>query len=98
MARASMDNVKEYYRLITEIDIGLVARELLGARSRRSLHVTLDKQGWYCEGFAWGLGRGKNKFPGFFRRPLMHPRAPPSTIRCFADDLPDKFFIKRGNS
>ncbi|HEB84011.1 MAG TPA: DNA primase, partial [Bacteroidetes bacterium] len=73
MARASMDNVKEYYRLITEIDIGLVARELLGARilqenarllqcdcpnhksnSRRSLHVMLDKQGWYC--FGCGVG------------------------------------------
>ena len=68
-----MDNVKEYYRLITEIDIGLVARELLGARilqenarllqcdcpnhksnSRRSLHVMLDKQGWYC--FGCGVG------------------------------------------
>ncbi len=31
MTNAAMDNVKEYYRLITGIDIGLVTRELLGA-------------------------------------------------------------------
>jgi len=35
MTNAAMDNVKEYYRLITEIDIGLVARQLLGARILR---------------------------------------------------------------
>ena len=63
------DNVREYYRRITEIDIGAVVRELLGAhvlnesdrlpqcdypnhsnQSHRSLHVMLDKQGWYCFG------------------------------------------------
>jgi len=73
MTNAAMDNVKEYYRLITEIDIGLVARELLANRivqesdrllqcdcpnhksnSHRSLHVMLDKQGWYC--FGCGVG------------------------------------------
>lgn len=59
--------------LITEIDIGLVARELLANRivqesdcllqcdcpnhtsnSHRSLHIMLDKQGWYC--FGCGVG------------------------------------------
>ena len=73
MTNAAMDNVKEYYRLITEIDIGLVACELLANRivqennrllqcdcpnhksnSHRSLHVMLDKQGWYC--FGCGVG------------------------------------------
>jgi len=66
-------NVKEYYRLITEIDIGLIAKELLAGRivqesekllqcdcpnhaseSHRSLHIMLDKQGWYC--FGCGIG------------------------------------------
>jgi|GEM_PF-354723 len=66
-------NVKEYYRQITEIDIGLVARELLSHRivqesdkllqcdcphhnsqSHCSLHIMLDKQGWYC--FGCGVG------------------------------------------
>jgi DNA primase len=73
MTNTAMDNVKEYYRLITELDIGLVARELLGSRiqhesdrllqcdcprhqsqSHRSLHIMLDKQGWYC--FGCGMG------------------------------------------
>jgi len=68
-----MSNVKDYYRQITEVDIGEIARELLGARlthegarlieadcphhksqSRRSLHIMLDKQGWYC--FGCGVG------------------------------------------
>ena len=66
-------DVHAYYRQITEIDIGVVARELLGARitqetrgtlacdcpnhssqSHRSLHIMLDKQGWYC--FGCGVG------------------------------------------
>jgi len=72
-----LSNVKDYYRRITEIDIGTVARELLGSRvmhesdrllqcdcpnhksqSHRSLHVMLDKQGWYCFGCGCGGGRG----------------------------------------
>jgi predicted P-loop ATPase len=66
-------DVHAYYRQITEIDIGAIARELLAGRiveetprtlfcdcpnhksqSRRSLHVMLDKQGWYC--FGCGVG------------------------------------------
>jgi len=66
-------DVHAYYRQITEVDIGAIARELLGGRiveetprtlfcdcpnhksqSRRSLHVMLDKQGWYC--FGCGVG------------------------------------------
>jgi hypothetical protein len=31
MAFERQDNVREYYRRITEVDIGAVARELLGA-------------------------------------------------------------------
>jgi len=68
-----LSNVKDYYRRITEIDIGAAAREFLGSRvvhesdrllqcdcpnhksqSHRSLHVMLDKQGWYC--FGCGVG------------------------------------------
>jgi DNA primase len=60
-------DVNAYYRQITDVDIGEMARELLGSRitqesrqtlfcdcpnhrsqSQRSLHVWLDKQGWYC--------------------------------------------------
>jgi predicted P-loop ATPase len=66
-------DVHAYYRLITEVDIGEIARELLGSRitqearntlscdcpshssqSHRSLHIMLDKQGWYC--FGCGVG------------------------------------------
>jgi hypothetical protein len=66
-------DVHAYYRQITEVDIGAIARELLAGRiveetprtlfcdcpnhksqSRRSLHVMLDKQGWYC--FGCGVG------------------------------------------
>ncbi len=73
MSMGGSDNVREYYRLITELDIGDVARDLLAGRitqesrqrlqcncphhqsqSRRSLHVMLDKQGWYC--FGCGVG------------------------------------------
>jgi len=32
MALEQPNNVKEYYRLVTEVDIGLVARELLAGR------------------------------------------------------------------
>ncbi len=67
MSNTPPGNVQEYYRQITEVDIGQVARELLGPRitaetngllqcdcphhkstSRLSLHVWLDKQGFFC--------------------------------------------------
>jgi len=66
-------DVHTYYRRVTDVDIGEVARELLGSRitqdsrqtlfcdcpnhrsqSHRSLHIMLDKQGWYC--FGCGVG------------------------------------------
>ncbi len=66
-------DVHAYYRQVTDVDIGEIARELLGARviqetrqtlfcdcpnhrsqSHRSLHITLDNQGWRC----WGCGVG----------------------------------------
>jgi predicted P-loop ATPase/DNA primase len=66
-------DVKTYYRQITDVDIGGLAREMLGGRvtqesgatlfcdcpnhrsqSHRSLHIMLDKQGWYC--FGCGVG------------------------------------------
>jgi len=79
-----LSNVKDYYRRITEIDIGAVARELLGSRvmhesdrllqcdcpnhksqSHRSLHVMLDKQGWYC--FGCGVGGDVLQFVEFIQ-------------------------------
>ena len=73
MRRTGGGDVREYYRLITDVDIGRVAREVLAERivqeddhllqcdcpnhqssSHRSLHVLLDKQGWYC--FGCGVG------------------------------------------
>jgi predicted P-loop ATPase len=66
-------DVHAYYRQVTDVDIGEIARELLGGRilqesrqtlfcdcpnhqsqSHRSLHIMLDKQGWYC--FGCGVG------------------------------------------
>jgi len=66
-------DVHTYYRQVTDVDIGEIARELLGGRitqesrqtlfcdcpnhrsqSHRSLHIMLDKQGWYC--FGCGVG------------------------------------------
>lgn len=66
-------DVHAYYRQITDVDIGEIARELLGGRviqesrqtlfcdclnhrsqSHRSLHIMLDKQGWFC--FGCGVG------------------------------------------
>ena len=66
-------DVHAYYRQVTDVDIGQIARELLGGRitqesrqtlfcdcpnhrsqSHRSLHIWLDKQGWYCH--ACGVG------------------------------------------
>ena len=73
MSNTPTGNVQEYYRQITEVDIGLVARELLGPRiveensrllqcdcpnhksiGQRSLHVWLDKQGFFCHGCTVG--------------------------------------------
>jgi DNA primase len=69
---AQMD-VHAYYRQVTDVDIGEIARDLLAGRitqesrntllcdcpnhrsqSHRSLHVWVDKQGWYCH--ACGIG------------------------------------------
>lgn len=66
-------DVQAYYRQITDVHIGEIARELLGGRitqdsrqtlfcdcpnhrsqSHQSLHILLDKQGWYC--FGCGVG------------------------------------------
>lgn len=66
-------DVHAYYRQITDVDIGAIARDLIGDRvvqetaqtlfcdcpnhrsqSHRSLHIWLDKQGWYC--FGCGVG------------------------------------------
>ncbi len=66
-------DVHAYYRQVTDVDVGEVARELLAGRitqesvttvfcdcpnhrsqSHRSLHVWLDRQGWYCH--ACGVG------------------------------------------
>ena len=73
MTRTTAGSVREYYRQITDIDIGRMAREILTERivqesdlllqcdcpnhkssSHRSLHILLDKQGWYC--FGCGVG------------------------------------------
>ena len=75
-------DVHAYYRQITEVDIGAIARELLGARitqetrhtlacdcpnhssqSHRSLHIMLDRQGWYC--FGCGMGGDVLQFVEF---------------------------------
>lgn len=72
MTTHSID-VHAYYRQITDVDIGELARELLAGRitqecrqtlfcdcpnhrsqSHRSLHIWLDKQGWFCH--ACGVG------------------------------------------
>ena len=73
MTPTTAGSVREYYRQITDIDIGQMAREMLAERivqesdhllqcdcphhkstSHRSLHILLDKQGWYC--FGCGVG------------------------------------------
>ena len=73
MTQRTAGDVREYYRQITDIDIGRMAREILADRivqesdrllqcdcphhkssSHRSLHILLDKQGWYC--FGCGVG------------------------------------------
>ena len=66
-------DIHDYYRQVTDVDIGEIGRELLGGRitqesrqtlycdcpnhrsqSHRSLHVWLDRQGWFCH--ACGTG------------------------------------------
>ena len=73
MSNTPTSNVAEYYRRVTEVDIGQVARELLGPRivaetdrllqcdclhhesiGQRSLHIWLDKQGFFCHGCSKG--------------------------------------------
>lgn len=75
-------DVHEYYRQVTDVEIGQIARELLGGRviqesrqtlycdcpnhrsqSHRSLHIWLDKQGWYCH--ACGVGGDVLQFVEF---------------------------------
>jgi hypothetical protein len=70
---AATIDVHAYYRQVTDVDIGEVARELLAGRitqesattlfcdcpnhrsqSHRSLHIWLDRQGWFCH--ACGVG------------------------------------------
>jgi predicted P-loop ATPase/DNA primase len=69
----TLNDVQDYYRRVTDVDIGEIARDLLAGRitqesprtlfcdcpnhrsqSHRSLHIMLDKQGWYC--FGCGMG------------------------------------------
>ena len=73
MTATNGEVVKHYYRKLRELDIGTVARELLGSRiksesehllqcdctrhesqSHLTLHIMLDKQGWYCHGCGIG--------------------------------------------
>jgi predicted P-loop ATPase len=75
-------DVRNYYRQITDMDIGGLAREMLGGRvtqetdatlfcdcpnhrsqSHHSLHIMLDKQGWYC--FGCGVGGDALQFVEF---------------------------------
>jgi DNA primase len=70
---AATIDVHAYYRQVTDVDIGEIAREMLAGRitqesattlfcdcpnhrsqSHRSMHVWLDKQGWFCH--ACGVG------------------------------------------
>jgi len=73
MTAQSSTDVQSYYRQVTDVDIGEVARDVFAGRitqesqrtlqcdcpnhrsqSHRSLHIMLDKQGWYC--FGCGVG------------------------------------------
>ena len=77
-------DVHAYYRQVTDVDIGEIARELLGGRviqesrqtlfcdcpnhrsqSHRSLHIMLDKQGWFC--FGCGVGGDVLQFVEFIQ-------------------------------
>ena len=77
-------DVQSYNRQVTDVDIGDIARELLGSRitqessqalfcdcpnhgsqSHRSLHIMLDKQGWYC--FGCGVGGDVLQFVEFIQ-------------------------------
>ena len=99
MNRTSQLDVQHYYRQVTEVDIGDVARDLLAGRitqesgsrmecdcpnhhsqSHRSLHIMLDKQGWYC--FGCGVG-GDVCGIGFWQRStrLCNQAARPTCCR-----------------
>lgn len=73
IVQSPYNGFEDYYRKITSIDIGQIAREVLNGRitqfaeqtlfcdcpnhkrrSRRSLHVMLDLQRWYCSDCATG--------------------------------------------
>jgi hypothetical protein len=67
MASERLDNVKEYYRRITEVDIGLIARELLGERityeSDRLSGTALLRRGIYRP------HRAQDSHPSVSRKP-----------------------------
>jgi len=88
---AAAIDVHAYYRQVTDVDIGEVARELLGRRitqesartlfcdcpnhrsqSHRSLHVWLDKQGWFCH--ACGVGGDVLQLVEFIQHGGVTPR------------------------
>jgi len=88
MNKQETDGVAEYYRLVTEVDIGQIAKELLPGRitaetattilcdcphhksqSKKSLHVMLDRQGWYC--FGCGVGGDVLQLVEFIRSGTM---------------------------
>ncbi|MDJ0766776.1 MAG: CHC2 zinc finger domain-containing protein [Myxococcota bacterium] len=102
--------VKEYYRIITGIDIGIIGQNLLQDRithtsshrmecdcpnhnsdSHRSLHIMLDKQGWYC--FGCGIGGDVLQLVEFIQSGVVTKgqRGPmPDSHRRARDYLADK--------
>ncbi len=85
---ASPLDIQTYYRRVTDIDIGEIARELLAGKltqetrqtlycdcpnhrsqSHRSLHVWLDRQGWYCH--ACGVGGDVLQLVEFVRHGMV---------------------------
>lgn len=110
MSQFTTDGVQEYYRLITDIDIGMVAKELLVGRitaetattlmcdcphhqsqSKKSLHVMLDKQGWYC--FGCGVGGDVLQLVEFVRFGMVTSGASgpmPESHRSSRDFLAEK--------
>lgn len=110
MSESRTMNVKDYYRQITDQDIGQVARELLKTRitqeserllqcdcphhasqSHRSLHVMLDKQGWYC--FGCGVGGDVLQLVEFIQSGVVTSKqngSMPDTHRAARDFLADR--------
>ncbi len=100
-------DAKRYYAQIREIEIGTIARQLLGGRitqedsrllqcdcphhqsqSRRSLHIMLDKQAWYC--FGCGIGGDVLQLVEFVQSGQMtrgHSGSMPETHRRARDFL-----------